>query len=92
MTQWYVYLIQSKRDGSIYTGITTDPIRRLDQHNQGSGAKRTRGRGPWVILCTQMYPNRSTALREEARIKKLSRTEKELYIAHYGETAILRLP
>lgn len=63
-------------DNSLYTGITTDLSRRIDEHNSGKGAKYTRGRGPCRIVWSKTGLTESEAKIEEARIKKLSRDEK----------------
>jgi putative endonuclease len=76
---WTVYLAQNP-DGIFYTGITTDLDKRIQQHNGllTGGAKFTRGKGPWRIVHTELYPSKGTALRREAVIKKLSAYEKSL--------------
>jgi putative endonuclease len=76
--KWRVYILKCS-DGSLYTGITTDLVRRIHEHNQGKGAKYTRSRLPVEILYFERYPDRSSASKEEARIKKLNRKEK-LYL------------
>ena len=64
-------------DGSLYTGITTDVDRRVEEHNSSAlGAKYTRGRRPVALVFSRSFRDRSEASREEARIKKLSRAEK----------------
>jgi putative endonuclease len=77
---WRVYMIQSDKDGSIYTGISINIERRISQHNDGTGAKRTRGRGPWKLLWTSQYMSHVAAARLEYTIKKLSRAEKLKWI------------
>lgn len=72
---WSVYILQCA-DGSLYTGITNDLPRRLDQHNEGTGAKYTRGRGPHILVFSESHPERSLALKREIHIKSLSRAEK----------------
>ena len=73
-------------DGSLYTGWTNDIESRLAAHNRGTGAKYTRGRGPVKLVYIEYLPDRSTALRREAAIKKLSRDKKHLLIAsHLGK-------
>ena len=76
--RWKVYILKCV-DGSLYTGITTDLVRRLGEHNKGKGAKYTRSRLPVELLYFKKFPDRSSALREELRIKKLKRKEK-LYL------------
>jgi len=73
---WSVYIVQSERDGSLYVGITLDVEARVAAHNAGMGAKRTRGRGPWVLCWSKAVGARGEAQREEARIKKLRRAQK----------------
>lgn len=73
---WTVYLARC-RDGSLYTGITTNPDRRLAEHNSGSGGAYTRSRLPLAMVYTEVVADRSSALRRELAIKRLSREEKE---------------
>ena len=77
---WYVYILRC-RDGSLYTGITTDLARRCEQHNSGRGARYTRGRGPVHVEYQEQLPTHSLALKREAEIKALPRRAKELLIA-----------
>ena len=72
---WYVYMLQCK-DGTIYTGATTDVKRRVKQHNNGIGARYTCGRRPVTLLISIWCRNKSEALKKEARIKGLSREDK----------------
>ena len=78
MSDWHLYLIRC-RDGSLYTGITTDVARRFAEHreNKGAGAKYLRGRGPLVLVFQKKLGSRSLALGMESRVKKLSRARKE---------------
>lgn len=71
----YVYLVEC-RDGTLYTGYTTDVERRLKAHNQGQGAKYTRGRRPVSLLVHFGYSTKGEALRAERSIKRLSRLQK----------------
>jgi putative endonuclease len=64
-------------DDTLYTGIARDVKARLLQHEQGKGAKYTRGRGPFVLLATRRCDSHGDALRLEYAIKQLSRVEKE---------------
>jgi putative endonuclease len=73
---WYVYLIYSVKSGKLYTGISTDPRARLVKHNDGTGAKSTRGQGPWILVHTQTMANKSEALKREIAIKRLDRNQK----------------
>ena len=76
---WNVYVVECA-DGSLYTGITTDLNRRLAEHNSGKGAKYTKTRRPVHLRAFWQFPDRSSASKEEARIKKLSRPNKILLI------------
>jgi putative endonuclease len=78
---WTVYLARCG-DGTLYTGITTDPERRLAQHNAGSGAAYTRTRLPVTLIYREPVSDRSSALRREQAIKKLTRAEKEALATH----------
>lgn len=72
----YVYVL-SCADGTFYTGYTTDPERRVDEHNDGEGAKYTRGRTPVELVHLETFETRSAAMSREYAIKQLSRAEKE---------------
>lgn len=76
---WYLYILRC-RDGSLYTGITTDVSRRLAAHREGKGAKYTRGRGPLELVHQETCGTHSQALRRELEIKALTRQEKLAYI------------
>ncbi len=75
MSNWHVYILRCK-DGSLYTGITTDVQARLETHRSGKGAKYTRGRGPLELVYTETCADQSEALKREYAIKALSRQEK----------------
>ncbi|MEG0072692.1 MAG: GIY-YIG nuclease family protein [Raoultibacter sp.] len=76
---YFVYLLRCS-DDTLYTGITDDIEHRVAAHNSGKGAKYTRGRGPVVVVHVEKYPDRSTALKRELAIKKLTRSEKQALI------------
>jgi putative endonuclease len=74
---WYVYLLRCA-DDSLYAGITTDPARRVREHNSGkAGAKYTRSRRPVVLVWSDIARNRAEAGRREYAIKKMGREAKE---------------
>jgi putative endonuclease len=83
---WTVYIARC-RDGSLYTGITTDPERRLAEHNSGSGGAYTRSKNPIVIVYKEPAANRSEAQQRERAIKRLRRLQKEELIAATRPTA-----
>lgn len=74
---YYIYILKCA-DETLYVGITTDVKRRVEEHNSSVlGAKYTRGRRPVKLVYSREFENRGEATREEMRIKKLSRTEKQ---------------
>jgi Predicted endonuclease containing a URI domain len=76
---WYVYLLLCS-DNTLYCGITNDLDRRIKQHNEGKGAKYTRGRGPVTLVKFFECETKGEALKLEYKIKQLSREEKLNYV------------
>jgi putative endonuclease len=72
---WWVYIVECA-DRTLYTGITNHLERRLDAHQQGTGAKYTRNRRPVTLRYQERQADRSVASKREALIKKMSRQEK----------------
>jgi len=73
---WYLYVVECD-DGTLYTGVTTDPERRVHEHNNtADGASYTRGRRPVELVAVWSYPDRSSVSRAEHEFKSLTRTEK----------------
>ena len=72
---YYVYLLRCG-DGTLYAGFTNDLARRLAVHNTGRGAKYTRSRLPVELVYWENFSNKSSALKREYAIKRLSRAEK----------------
>lgn len=92
MACWYVYLLEC-RDGSLYTGISTDVDRRYAQHLAGKGARYTRAHPPLRMLTHFACPDRSSASRAEHAIKRLTPVRKRAlceqapgveWSAHFG--------
>jgi putative endonuclease len=75
----FVYLLRCA-DGTLYCGWSTDPERRLRQHLAGTASRYTRVRRPVELVWHSECSDRSEAMREEARIKRLSRAEKRALI------------
>jgi putative endonuclease len=73
---FYCYLVECC-DGSYYTGWTTNPARRVRQHNRGAGARYTRMKGPVRLVYVEEVPDRSSAMRRELAIKKLTHAKKK---------------
>ncbi|TKB47695.1 GIY-YIG nuclease family protein [Thalassotalea mangrovi] len=76
-SSWFVYILRCA-DKSLYTGITIDVEKRLQEHNADNvkGAKYTRARRPVELVYQETLPDRSGAAKREAQIKKLSRQQK----------------
>jgi putative endonuclease len=75
-SSWQVYIVLTAA-GLLYTGISTDPARRLKEHEAGKkGARSLRGKGPLKIVFLADAADRSAASILEARIKRMSRQEK----------------
>ncbi|WP_336699617.1 GIY-YIG nuclease family protein [Pantoea dispersa] len=77
---WQLYMLQTAA-GMLYTGITTDVNRRLQQHQQGRGARALRGRGPLTLVFHCAAGDRAAASRLEYQVKQLSRAQKLLLVA-----------
>ncbi|WP_245809933.1 GIY-YIG nuclease family protein [Halorubrum vacuolatum] len=71
----HVYIVECA-DGTLYTGYTTDVRRRVSEHNDGTGAKYTRGRTPVRLRYLESYRSRSDAMSREYAIKALTRSAK----------------
>ena len=72
-------------DNSLYTGWTNDITHRLKMHNEGKGAKYTRGRGPVELVYLEEFETKQEAMSREAKIKRLTRKEKLLLIETYQQ-------
>ena len=72
MSNWFLYMVQTA-NGHLYTGISTDPMRRLRQHNGEitGGAKALRGKGPLTLVFQQSLPDKSSAAKAEYQLKQL---------------------
>ena len=75
MIKWFVYILKCK-DNSLYTGITTNIYRRLNEHNFGKGAKSLRGKLPVKLVYKEEYNSQSQARKREEAIKSWKRAYK----------------
>lgn len=84
---WWVYMVETE-SGKLYTGVTTDPERRFDEHqnNPKLGARFFRSDPAKAMVYRQVQADRSSALKREAAIKKLSRATKLALIEKGGQT------
>lgn len=78
----FVYIVRCS-DGSLYTGSAKDLETRIQKHNDGDGARYTRGRRPVTLVWHTETKTWSDALKKEYRIKRLTRRAKEQLIANY---------
>ncbi len=69
--------------GMLYTGITTDVLRRLQQHQTGKGAKSLRGKGELTLVFNCQAGDRSQASKLEYQIKQLNKKQKEQLVKDY---------
>lgn len=76
---WFVYLLRCS-DGSLYTGITKDIIRRCEQHKKGTASKYTRSRLPVRLVYLEPQRTQSLALKRELAIKAMTRKQKQAMI------------
>jgi putative endonuclease len=74
-SHWIVYILECA-DQTLYTGITNDLDHRITEHENGRGAKYTKGRAPFKLLYTETHSTRSQALKREAEIKSFGRSAK----------------
>ena len=86
----FTYIVKCS-DGSLYTGWTNDITHRLKMHNEGKGAKYTRGRGPVELVYLEEFETKQEAMSREAKIKRLTRKEKLLLIETYQQEQKLNL-
>ena len=80
----YMYVVEC-RDGSYYTGYTTDIKRRIAVHNSGKGAKYTRTRLPVKLIYAEEFTSKAEAMSAEALFKQKNRLSKESYIREKKE-------
>ncbi len=74
---WYLYIAEA-RTGIYYTGITTDPERRIKDHNKGKGSSLARSQGPFTLLyVSEELPDQSTARKLEIKVKSWTRKKKK---------------
>ena len=80
---WYVYLLEC-RDDSLYCGITNNVKQRMDTHKKGKGSKYVKRKGYKQLLHVVKVADKSTALKEEYKIKKMRRNDKITYVMQHN--------
>lgn len=83
MSAWFVYILRC-RNGSLYTGITTDIQARVSTHNSGKGAKYTRAFRPVQLVYSQRMKTSTRARQREAEIKSWTKNAKEKLVKTKG--------
>ena len=86
----YMYVLEC-RDGSYYTGYTTDVRKRLAVHNSGKGAKYTRARLPVKLIYAQGFASKEEAMSAEALLKRKKRPQKERFLSENQDRNLLIL-
>ncbi|GAB2824483.1 GIY-YIG nuclease family protein [Ferruginibacter profundus] len=71
MQLFYVYIIQSEKDGSFYKGFSLQPLVRLSQHNNQE-SEYTSHKVPWKLFHLEIFDNKTVALKREKALKKYS--------------------
>lgn len=79
-TDEHFFYVLTCKDGSFYGGYTNNLKRRIQLHNEGKGAKYTRGRGPVLLTYFRQLPSKSEALKAEYQFKSLTRRKKEEFL------------
>ncbi|GFZ79246.1 UPF0213 protein [Compostibacillus humi] len=80
--QHVVYILRCK-DGTLYTGYTNNLEQRMQKHEEGKGAKYTKGRGPFQLMYIEKFMTKNEALKREYEIKQLTRKGKLLLIQNW---------
>ena len=81
---WFVYILKC-RDGSFYVGMTDDLAGRTAAHNQGKGARYTRGRRPASLVYWEKLRGRSEAGKREIEIKSFSKSKKQEMVTGFPQ-------
>jgi len=85
---WYVYVARC-RDDTLYCGIARDVAARIAEHDAGTGARYTRGRGPLTVVLVRRCRDKGGALRLEHAIKQLPRAAKHALVAEPRQLAAI---
>lgn len=80
---YYIYVAECV-DGTLYTGYTVNLVKRIKAHNDGKGAKYTRGRTPIVLKYYEEFECKNDAMKRESQIKKYNKTKKNELIRNFN--------
>ena len=78
---YYVYILKSLKTNKLYIGHTDDLVRRLEEHNTGRGGKYTRQNGPWKLVYSGSFPDRTSAVRREQFLKSTRGSQEKKKLA-----------
>ncbi len=78
---YYVYIIQRLKTEKLYIGHTDNLTRRVEEHNSGRGGKYTRQNGPWRLVYSESYPDRSSAVQREMYLKSTNGSQEKKKLA-----------
>jgi putative endonuclease len=78
---YYVYILRSQKDNSLYIGHTNNLARRVVDHNAGCGGKYTRQKGPWILVYSEQHPDRSFAMKREKYLKSTRGSQEKKKLA-----------
>ncbi len=78
---YYVYILQSLKNGKLYVGHTNNLPRRLYDHNNGWGSKYTCQNGPWKLVYSESHPDRSSAIKRERFLKSTKGSQEKKKLA-----------
>ncbi|HET6428043.1 MAG TPA: GIY-YIG nuclease family protein [Phycisphaerae bacterium] len=84
---FFVYILRSERDGSLYVGHTNNLPRRFAQHNDPRSNSYTAKRGPWMLVHSEIHPNRSAASIRERFLKSVAGSREKRRLAADGTRA-----
>ena len=80
---YFVYVLQSVRTGRLYIGSSSDPQRRLEEHNSGTTVS-TKPFAPYILIYQESYEDKTVALRRERQIKNSGKLRKEIKSGQYN--------
>ncbi|WP_373185342.1 GIY-YIG nuclease family protein [Halopseudomonas sp.] len=83
---WWVYMVRAE-NGHLYTGISTDPLRRFAQHQKGRGARFFNRSPAQALVWTEVCADHTSALRREIAIKALNKLSKERLISQINDSS-----
>jgi putative endonuclease len=78
---YHVYILRSIKNNKLYIGHTNNLDRRIEDHNAGCGSKYTRQNGPWILVYSELHPDRASAARRERFLKSTRGSQEKKQLA-----------